>query len=412
MADNIETSFHAAIDAGKINGAVICATDAKSHFVYNKALGERILLSGEKVSQQLDDVLYLASATKLIATIAALQCVEDGLLTLTGDLSSIAPELAAKQVLTGFSDNGDTPLLEPPARPITLEMLLTHSSGITYDFMNPHLAKWRQKFDPPQETSRRPVEEAFSYPLGFQPGTSWMYGPGLDWAGRIVERVTGRTLGEHMQHRICNPLDITDAQFHPVTREDLRARLVDLNPHDPDALGRAVLNGNGDMNKRSKGDFGGHGLFMPGADYVKVLHSLLANDGKLLKPGTVDDMFRHHLGQEASAGQQLALAGPLGVFLRVGIDLETQMGHGLGGLLTLQDVDGWYGERTLTWGGGMSFAWFIDRKNDLCGVGAIQPAMPDIDLEVVAALKQTFRHDIYRKHAAWREQQQQQTAQV
>ncbi|KAK1762518.1 beta-lactamase [Phialemonium atrogriseum] len=403
MADDIETHFQAAIDAGKINGAVICATDAEGRFVYDKALGERTLLSGEKRPQQLDDVLYLASATKLIATIAALQCVEDGLLTLTGDLSSIAPELAAKQVITGFSEDGETPLLEPPARPITLEMLLTHSSGITYDFMNPLLAQWREKFDPPEETTLRPVEEAFSYPLGFQPGTSWMYGPGLDWAGRIVERVTGGTLGEHMQRRICDPLGITDAQFYPVTREDLRARLVDLNPDDPDAGGRAVTGG-GDMNKRAGGHFGGHGLFMPGDDYVKVLRSLLANDGKLLRPATVDDMFEHHLGPEATAGHQAMLAGPMGVFFRVGTEPGMKVGHGMGGLVMLEDVDGWYGDRTMSWGGGLTLAWFIDRKNDLCGVGAIQAALPS-DGDEVAALKQTFRHDIYRKHAAWKKQQ-------
>ncbi|KAF2806748.1 beta-lactamase [Mytilinidion resinicola] len=401
---DIETSFQAAIDAGKINGVVICATDAEGRFVYDKALGERTLLSGEKRPQQLDDVLYLASATKLITTIAALQCVDDGLLTLNGDLSSVAPELAAKQVITGFSDDGETPLLEPPARPVTLEMLLTHSSGISYDFMNPHVAKWCEKFDSLQGDGRRPVEEAFSYPLGFQPGTSWMYGPGLDWAGRVVERVTGRTLGEHIQQRICDPLGIDSAQFYPVTREGLRARLVDLNPQDPDALGRAVLGGGGDMNKRSRGDFGGHGLFMAGADYVKVLRSLLANDGKLLKPATVDDMFQHHLSPEATAGHQAALASPMGVFFRVGTDLGMKAGHGLGGLLTLQDVDGWYGEHTLTWGGGLTLAWFIDRKNDLCGVGAVQAALP-VDGEAVTALKQTFRRDIYRKHATWKQQQ-------
>ncbi|KAL8819064.1 MAG: hypothetical protein Q9223_002423 [Gallowayella weberi] len=406
MADDIETSFQKAIDNGKINGAVICATDAAGHFVYDKALGKRILLSGEKIPQRLDDVLYLASATKLIATVAVLQCVEDGLLTLDGDLSSIAPDLASKHVLTGFSDDGETPLLEPPAHPITIEMLLTHSSGMAYDFMNPHLAKWNKKFNQPEENSRRGVEVAFSYPLAFQPGTSWMYSPALDWAGRILERVTGRTLGEHMQQRICNPLGITDAQFAPVTREDLRARMVDLNPQDPKGLGRAVAGGNGDANLRSKGDFGGHGLFMTGADYVKVLRSLLANDGKLLKPSTVDDMFQHHLSPEASAGQQEALASPMGVFFRVGVDPETKMGHGLGGLLTLQGVDGWYGERTLTWGGGLSLAWFIDRENDLCGIGAVQPALPDFDGETVAALKQTFRRDVYRKRAAWKEQQQ------
>ncbi|KAL8942513.1 MAG: hypothetical protein Q9216_001614 [Gyalolechia sp. 2 TL-2023] len=405
MDDSIETRFQAAIDAGKINGAVICTTDTEGHFVYNKTLGARTLLSGEKVPQRLDDVLFLASATKLITTVAALQCVDEGLLTLTGDLSPVAPELATKQVLTGFSAD-DAPLLEPAARPITLEMLLSHSSGISYDFANPHIVRWRRKFDPPQETSRRPVEQAFSYPLGFQPGTSWMYGPGLDWAGRIVERVTGRTLGERMQQRIFDPLGITGAQFNPVTRKDLRARLVDLNPHDRDGLGHAVVGGSADMNKRSQGDFGGHGLFMPGADYAKVLHSLLASDGTLLKPSTVDDMFQHHLNQEASMGQQAALAGPLGPFFRVGIDMETKIGHGLGGVITLQNVDGWYGERTMTWGGGLSLAWFIDRKSDLCGICAIQPVLPDFDGGLLAALKQTFRHDIYSKYAAWKEQQQ------
>ena len=406
MAEDIESSFQAAIDTGKINGAVISATDANGHFVYNKALGERTLLSGERRPQQLEDVLFLASATKLITTIATLQCVDDGLLGLTDDLSFVAPDLTAKQVITGFSEDGETPLLEPAVRKITLEMLLSHSSGVGYDFLSPLVSKWSNKFaPPPPEGVRRGVEDAFSYPLAFQPGAGWLYGPGLDWAGRIVERLTGLTLGERMQQRIFNPLGITDAQFHPVTREDLRTRLVDLNPQDPEGLGRAVLAGGGDMNKRSRGDFGGHGLFMTGFDYSKVLRSLLASDGKLLKPTTVDDMFQDHLGPQATEGHQAALASPAGVFFRVGTTPDMKVGHGLGGLLTLEDINGWYGECTLTWGGGMTLAWFIDRKNDLCGVGALQAALP-MDHEVVAALKQTFRRDMYRKHVAWKEQQQ------
>ncbi|KAL2817702.1 beta-lactamase/transpeptidase-like protein [Aspergillus cavernicola] len=407
MADQIETSYQAAIDAGKINGAVICATNTDGHFIYNNAIGERTLLSGEKQPQQLSDVLYLASATKLFTSIAALQCVEDGLLTLTGDLSSIAPELATKQVLTGFSDDGETPILEPPARPITLEMLLTHTSGLTYHFINPLIARWREKFasdqvDKDGEQLRLPVEDLFSYPLAFQPGTSWMYGSGCDWAGRIIERVTGVTLLERMQQRMFTPLGITDAQFFPVTRSDLRASLVDLNPQDPDALGRAVLGGGGDMNKRTVGDFGGHGLFMSGTSFVKILHSLLRSDGELLSPAMVDDMFTHQLNREATAGQQATLMSPMGFLFRVGVDPETKMGHGLGGLLTLEDVDGWYGERTLSWGGGRTVAWFIDRKNGLCGLGAVQATLP-LDAEVTGELKQVFRKDVYRKFAVWKQ---------
>jgi CubicO group peptidase (beta-lactamase class C family) len=399
----METCFEAAIATGKIHGAVICATDAKGHFVFNKAFGERTLLSGEKKPLQLNDVLYLASATKLFTTIAALQCVEDGLLTLDGDLSSIAPELASKHILTGFTEDG-SPQLEPPARPISLKMLLTHSAGTCYHFTNPLIAKWREQFTDTKGGDRLPVEERFSYPLSFQPGAGWMYGSGLDWAGRVVERVTGGTLMEFMQRRIFDPLAISDAQFYPVTREDLRSRLVDLNPSDPDALGRAVVGGDGEMNLRGRGDFGGHGLFLPGSDFVKVLRSLLANDGTLLAPATVEEMFQHHLSPEATASHQAALASPMGIFFRVGTDPETKAGHGLGGLLTLEDVEGWYGEKTLTWGGGLTLTWFIDRKNDLCGIGAVQAALP-VDGKLVEELKQTFRHDIYHKYAGWKEQQ-------
>lgn len=404
MAEDIETSFQAAIDAGKINGVVICATDAEGHFVYNKTLGDRTLLSGEKRPHQLDDVLFLASATKLIAAIAALQCVEDGLLSLDGDLSTVAPDLTCKEVLTGFSEDGETPILEPAARPITLEMLLTHSSGLIYHFIDPNIAKWREKFSDPDEAGRRSVEELIGYPLGFQPGEGWMYGPGLDWAGRIVERVTGLTLGERVQQRIFDPLGINSGQFYPVTREDLRARMVNLNPDDPEGLGRAVVGGDGDVNLRTRGDFGGHGLFLAGDDYTKILRSLLANDGKLLKPATVDDMFEHHLSPQATASHQAALASPMGIFFRVGIEPEMKAGHGLSGLLMRQDVDGWYGDRTLSWGGGLTLAWFIDRKNNLCGIGAVQAALP-VNGDLIGDLKQVFRRDVYRKHAAWKGEQ-------
>lgn len=404
MANNIETSYQAAIEAGKINGAVICATDTEGHFVYNQALGERTLLSGEKIPQQLDDVLYLASASKLVTAIAALKCVDDGLLTLTGDLSTVAPELASKQVLTGFSEDGETPLLEPATGPITLEQLLTHSSGVVYYFCDPRIAQWREKFAPSDDGTRLKVEELFCYPLSFQPGKGFMYGPGLDWAGRIVERVTGLTLGGFMQKHIFDPLGINDAQFYPVTREDLRPRLVDLNPYDPDGVGRAVLGGEGDANKRTLGDFGGQSLFMSGASYIKILHSVLANDGKLLKPTTVDDMFQDHLSPESTAALKSAVAGPLGPHFLVGTDVNSKSGYGMSGLLTLEDVDGWYGERTLTWGGGLTLTWFIDRKNGLCGVGAVQAKLP-LDYMTVEALKQAFRRDIYRKHSAWKENQ-------
>jgi hypothetical protein len=86
-------------------------------------------------------------------------------------------------------------------------------------------------------------------------------------------------------------------------------------------------------------------------------------------------MSHQHLSPEAAAGHKSALASPMGPFFAVGTEPGMKTGYGLGGLVMLEEVDGWYGEHTLTWGGGLTFAWFVDRKNDLCGIGAVQAAL-------------------------------------
>ncbi|KAK4645804.1 hypothetical protein QC761_204790 [Podospora bellae-mahoneyi] len=274
----------------------------------------RTLLSGESLPHQLNDIFYLTSATKLITTIAALQAIDDAHLSLDSPetISQFAPELVNKPIL---SPDGAT--LTPPTNRITLRQLLSHTSGLAYHFLHPYLSAWLEKNQEPcynlpspgsvsgrnkplQPGHRRPVEEAFAYPLIFEPGTSWSYGPNLDWTGRILERATNTTLGQHVQERICKPIGITaqDAQFYPVEGDEPRSRMVDLNPSDPAGLGLAVVGGTMDTNRRSEGDFGGHGMFMSAEGYIKVLRSLLANDGKLLRKETMEEMFRDLIGAE------------------------------------------------------------------------------------------------------------------
>jgi CubicO group peptidase (beta-lactamase class C family) len=289
-------------------------------------------------------------------------------------------------------------------------MLLTHSAGAGYDFLHHELGTLTYQLEQANPTKhegvRRGVAEEFWYPLCFQPGSDWLYGAGLDWAGLAVERATGKTLGEFVEERVSKPLGIGSAEFYPVKREELRERMVDLNPEDTEGVGRAVLAGGGDMNERSNGHhFGGHGLFMAGDDFSKVLRSLLANDGKVLKKETVESMFEDHLTPKAAKGLEKALASPAGTFYRVGMEPGAKAGYGLGGILAMEDSEGWYGAKTMSWGGGLTFAWFIDRKNDLCGVGAMQAKLP-VDIPYIAELKQTFRHDAYRKRDAWKEEQQ------
>ncbi|OAA81069.1 Beta-lactamase/transpeptidase-like protein [Akanthomyces lecanii RCEF 1005] len=367
--------------------------DARCNKVIQAGLvhGARTLLSGEKVTQRTDDILCLAAATGLVTTIAVLQCVEDGILSLTDDILDLAPELKDKQVITGHSKfaDGQKPTMEPLRGPITLQMLLTHSSGVVFDVLNEHID----------------LEDTYTYPLGFQPGQGWMWGPGMDWAGRIVERLTSQTLGDFVQERIFTPLGITDAEFYPVRRQDLQQRQVDRHPEDPEGYGKAALGGDG--NKGTKGDFGSQGLFMTAPDFVKLLLSLLANDGKLLKRATVDDMFRDHLSVESAMELDKTLAGPLGGFFRPDPESESGTGHGLGGLVTLEDVENGYGAGTLTWPGAMPLLWFIDRKNDLCGFGSVQATLGPGGTSKVPGLKIAFRKGVYAEYATWKKEKSQ-----
>ncbi|TQV90081.1 transesterase protein [Cordyceps javanica] len=417
MSQEIDTRCEKAIEGGWVHGAIFCATNAAGDFSYMKALGQRTLISGEKIPQRADDLLCLASATSLITTIAALQCVEDGTLTLAGDISHLAPELAGKQVITGHTRAGSggdgggsspTPVLEPvQGAPMTLEMLLTHSSGVVFDALHDHVGRWRRAFAPQDPNAQLTVEETHVDPLGFHPGQGWMWGHGIDWVGRIVERVTSCTLGNFVQERVFQPLGITDAQFYPVTREELQQRQVDRHPDDPEGYGKAALGGGGLMNKCAKGDFGGQGLFMTAPDFGKVLQSLLANDGKLLKPATVEGMFRDHLGSESSKCLHDTLTGPLGGFFSPDPAAKVATGHGLGGLVTLEDIENGYGAGTLTWPAAMPILWFIDRKNDLCGFGSIQATLAPGGTSRVPGLKIAFRKGIYVEHAAWKKQRSQ-----
>jgi len=104
-------------------------------------------------------------------------------------------------------------------------------------------------------------------------------------------------------------------------------------------------------------------------------------------------------GGEASRG----CGGSHGDVYRVGTEPGSKVGYGLGGLLALESAEGWSSDETLTWGSGLTFSWFVDRKNKLYGLGAVQASLP-VDMKTVEDLKQTFRHGVFHKYVAWKGQ--------
>jgi CubicO group peptidase (beta-lactamase class C family) len=136
----------------------------------------------------LDTVFRLASMTKAVTSVAAMQLVEQGKLQLEQPIGNVLPELAAPQVLEGFDDAG-APRLRPAKRPITLRHLLTHTAGFGYEQWDADLVRYVKGSGVPSTATAKLA--SLRLPLVFDPGERWEYGINIDWAGRAVEAVSG-----------------------------------------------------------------------------------------------------------------------------------------------------------------------------------------------------------------------------
>jgi CubicO group peptidase (beta-lactamase class C family) len=129
----------AGVDSGDIPGVIACATN-RDKTIYEGAFGERVL--GRGPAMDLDTVVWIASMTKAITGMAAMQLVEKGKLSLDDPASEVIPSLANVKVLEGW--DGDTPRLRAPRRPVTLRHLLTHTAGFSYSLWNPDIVKYER----------------------------------------------------------------------------------------------------------------------------------------------------------------------------------------------------------------------------------------------------------------------------
>ncbi len=184
--------------------------------------------------------------------------------------------------------------------------LLTHTSGLSYDLFHPLLQKWRM-MKGEKVASGPTIVERFHYPLAYEPGTSWEYSSALDWAGKMVECINDNcTLTGYLASNVLKPLGITDATFHIDKRPDILETMADLSAKDASQGGKMIFAESDLVKEGAIDDMGGGGAFTSPASYMKIMQSLLANDGKLLKPDTVDQMFEPQLNdgsQKASMGK-------------------------------------------------------------------------------------------------------------
>jgi len=370
-AEEIDGLLEHAVADGVVPGVVATAGD-RDGVLYEGAFG-RLDVDGEQIVRP-DTIMRLASMTKAIASVAALQLIERGELELTQPVASILPAFGELQVLEGF--DGEVPRLRRPAGEATVANLLTHTSGLGYWFGNPELLRCHALLEIPDPlTGRRGMLDA---PLVADPGTRWEYGTSTDWLGEVIEAVSGSGLGAYCDAHIFAPLGMADATFQPT--DEQRSRMMALHARLPDgSLGISTVA----IPEQPEFCSGGGGAYATGRDYLRFMRALLRGgelDGeRILRPETVELAFSDHLDGIAfptvmtSAIPELTNEVPA---------MPVAQGFGLGFHLVLEDIPGMRRAGTGDWAGLFNCYYWIDRAAGVAGTFMTQ-VLPFFDMPIV-----------------------------
>ena len=368
------------IERRKIPATVGIAADRKKT-LYVGAFGARDT-SGTPVRP--DSIFNIASMTKAITSAAALQLVEQGKVDLDEPIAKKLPQLAKLEVLDSF-DAAGKPVLRPVRTPVTLRHLLTHTSGLCYDQWDEQMFRYSQ--------TRQPGAPPAPGPLMFEPGARWQYGQGIDWAGRLVESISGATLEDYFQERIFKPLGMTDTSY--ILPETKFERLVSNHRRDANGAGELKQDQRRQPNRPTSFN-GGGGLYSTAADYVRFMQMVLnrgegPNGAHILKAQTVESMLKNQIG-EIGAGKMRSFRPGSSA------DVDVQPGHKEGwSLAFLINSTPYAGGRAAgsgAWAGLFNTFYWIDPRRNRCAALLMQ-FLPFVDREAVGLLDD-FEKAIYR----------------
>jgi methyl acetate hydrolase len=368
----IDELLGAAVSDGTVAGVAVVLSGPEG-VRYHGTAGHLSLEQGAPAVDS-STVFRIASMTKSLASVAALQLIERGELELEQPVDTVLPSFADLQVLEGF--DGEQPRLRPPTRRATIRHLLTHTSGLGYFFSSAEMMRYHGVTGTP--TVLEGLLAGLQVPLLFDAGERWEYGINVDWLGQVIEAVSGQTLGERLREEVFEPLGMNDTSF--ALTPERRERLMGLYSRTPD--GGLVPNPL-DFSPAPEFDAGGHGLYSTAHDYGRYMAALLGggtlDGGRILRAQTVDLAFSDHLH-----------GAPLPSIIRSAMpelsndipSLPVAQGWGLGFHLTLEDLEGMRRAGTGDWAGIFNCYYWIDRTSGVAGALFTQ-VLPFFDAQIV-----------------------------
>jgi methyl acetate hydrolase len=346
-----------AAEPGIVPGVAVMVADA-DQTVFEFAAGVR---DGAGNPMMVDTVVWMASMTKAITSVAMLQLVEQGRIALDDEVGRFLPYVDSVQVLDGFDEAG-RPMLRAPARPVTLRHLLTHTSGFSYRSWNSDMDRYCGVMDVPSLSEGKLA--GIMTPLVCDPGERWEYGVSTDWVGRLVERLADQPFDQYLGEHILTPLGMLDSGFvlHPA----VRARFGELFIREADGRFVAVP-----FEEPPASEFyaGGGDLYSTAPDYMRFLRMLLRGgelDGaRILRAKTVRDLARNHIGHLRF--RPLKTVKP-----SISLDFElfpkTPKAWGLAGLINTEVAPTGRGAGSLGWAGIFNTYFWVDFEQGVAGV--------------------------------------------
>jgi len=374
----INQFFQGAVDRKEIPGVVAIVVN-RAQVLYLGAFGK--IDVANDVEMQKDAIFEICSMTKPIASVAVMILYEEGRLDLGDPISKYIPSLKNPRVITRFNETDATYTTKNAEQEITIQHLLTHTSGFGYNFSNYTLNLLAQK------TGKAPRD----LPLLHEPGSKWTYGISTRILGELVEVITAQPLFDFFKDRIFNPLDMDDTFY--VVPEEKYNRFVTMHQRKDGTLIEQPKLG-------PKGQriliFGDSGLRSTAEDYITFLQMFL-NRGTLrgteiLRPESIDMMTQNQIGalvieQQPGANPALSKAFPFGA----GRDK-----FGLGFQIT---VSNWENASTrasgsYSWSGLFNTHFWVDPRRGIAAIILMQ-VLPFYD-EYCIKTYQGFEELIYR----------------